>query len=857
MTFDSFWQILDAGGEIITATAEQARYLKSQWLQRLGASTACTPAIRAWTQAQADWLQRTPRRPKLLSAHSVIRIWQQIIHTHNPELTEPRALAKLAVTTDRTLLEHQIDPTRSQRLQEDDECFIRWRARYQQLLDDTHSLDAARTLEFLTTQSPNLPAATVGLWGFTHEHAQLTRWWNHCRQAGCQLIELPPVKLSSTASVCDVATEVDEQTALVNWLGQALDKHKVGMIQVQFEQLAQHQTALARLIGEKLLGKTPADTEWARAPVRFSDGQPLAQSMVVADALALLELQLATVTPNALSRFLRSAYFERDAMTQRAFHQLEVKLWTLPVLELTQAQWTQWLQTALPSTEPLLRQLREWQALRAGWQTADASVWAERFLNLLRAVRWPKGKLLSPTEEQAAQSLLRQLENLAQNSAWLPSLTLSEAVAELKLLVQDERIDMGSLQARVVFTSRYADPGLPLAGLWVAGLRAEHFPKPVEPMVWIPKDLARLVQSPGFSAEQNLLEAARIRTAWAQSASEVVYSVSRSDGKSEYTPVPWLTDGSMAALVRHTNEPTWQPMACEPYTETVFAPLPVNTRVFGGVNVIETQAECPFKAALSYRLRVRGWQFPHYGIGPMERGNWLHVALEKLYEKKKSQQELLQLSQDELASLLDTVLAAATPTTLDVLGLTNLKAVEADWLKTQMLRFIATEKQRAPFTVIATEETHETSICGLKFKFKVDRIDALNDDPSQLVLLDYKSGRPTNPVWDDEEATSLQLPIYGCFGPKPTAQVAGMALVYPGDDKPFRGYGETGMADSKSKELKPHWPALQKYIEATVSSYANGNAQAQPSESCKRCTYGMVCRVANLELEEAAEDADE
>ena len=65
--------------------------------------------------------------------------------------------------------------------------------------------------------------------------------------------------------------------------------------------------------------------------------------------------------------------------------------------------------------------------------------------------------------------------------------------------------------------------------------------------------------------------------------------------------------------------------------------------------------------------------------------------------------------------------------------------------------------RRAPFTVEATEEMAELSLGGGRVRLRLDRIDRIAQG---RVVLDYKSGRPSNPDWYGERPTHPQLLAY-------------------------------------------------------------------------------------------------
>src|SRR3954454_23900998 len=73
----------------------------------------------------------------------------------------------------------------------------------------------------------------------------------------------------------------------------------------------------------------------------------------------------------------------------------------------------------------------------------------------------------------------------------------------------------------------------------------------------------------------------------------------------------------------------------------------------GGVGVIKSQAQCPFRAFAEYRLHAQRPEDACFGFDPRERGGYLHRALEAVWKCLESSERLLQASDSELRTLLE------------------------------------------------------------------------------------------------------------------------------------------------------------------------------------------------------------
>ena len=84
--------------------------------------------------------------------------------------------------------------------------------------------------------------------------------------------------------------------------------------------------------------------------------------------------------------------------------------------------------------------------------------------------------------------------------------------------------------------------------------------------------------------------------------------------------------------------------------------------------------------------------------------------------------------------------------------------LEQQRLEALALEWLALEKQRAPFTVVATEAREAVSFGGLTVSAIVDRLDELAD--GTRAVIDYKTGSPRLSQWFGARPDEPQLPLY-------------------------------------------------------------------------------------------------
>jgi RecB family exonuclease len=201
--------------------------------------------------------------------------------------------------------------------------------------------------------------------------------------------------------------------------------------------------------------------------------------------------------------------------------------------------------------------------------------------------------------------------------------------------------------------------------------------------------------------------------------------------------------------------------------------------------------------------------------------------------------------------------------------------IEADRLQDRILDWLALERRRSPFRVVAFEEQMQFTAGGVQVNLKLDRIDALED--GARVVLDYKTGKVRPSAWFGERPDDPQLPLYGvaanaASGSGPDAgMVAAVAFaqIRPetiGFSGVVRGEGVLpdlpGNRKGEVKQAADDWPrVLQDWsvtLEDLGSGFCAGTAAVDPKNGLATC-QGSYCELAALcrihERTEASGDA--
>ncbi|NJN00063.1 MAG: PD-(D/E)XK nuclease family protein, partial [Phormidesmis sp. RL_2_1] len=141
----------------------------------------------------------------------------------------------------------------------------------------------------------------------------------------------------------------------------------------------------------------------------------------------------------------------------------------------------------------------------------------------------------------------------------------------------------------------------------------------------------------------------------------------------------------------------------------------------------------------------------------------------------------------------------------------------------------------ADATPIATEQRFEGQWQGLKVTGRIDRID---ETPSGLVLIDYKTGGSAPKGIKDANGKvkiDLQLPLYRDI----------VTALYPEQSVIDTQYFSLKTGGKLPGSSKPPSPDLPTAIENCKSALHTGNYPVQPDakqDACTYCDFDLVCR---------------
>jgi probable DNA repair protein len=753
-------------------------------------------------------------------------------------------------------------------------AFGRWCRQYRRLLEARGWVDAVVAQQWVTA-----PAATAGLEivGFDQltplQETLLTRW----AEAGVTVVRTDTARPRGHVGrvrCLDATAEID---AAARWAAGLLHEQAARRIAIVVPDLGARREAVRRTVERVLV---PA-TGLAGGPLpetqafELAAARPLAEQPVVAAALDLLELFVRSPDLAALSRLLRNPCTAAAAEEGPSRARLDARLrryegpgFGLGALERMAAE------RGCPALAAGLATARQ---LISKWpEKSNPSDCSKKIFELLMALGWP-GPGLDSAEHQAEQRWRSLVSELGACDEFTGPVRRAEAVGLLREMAGRVLFEPQELSAPLLVIDPETSAGMHFDALWVCGLDAARWPRPVSPDPFLPRALQVRHGLPAASAELAAAESRRILERLLRSADHLILSAPEVEDDAPLLPSP-LLEGIPATV----PDPGWSEARL---AVALCARRPVLERLVdgrmpavaadeagrGGARLLELQSACPFRAQAELRLGARKLEEPGVGVDAAERGDLVHKALAALWLELGSQDALAALDPEGLQAVVERAVAAALREArrdADEL-MRHLLDLESAWLAERVRDMVEADRVRAAFVVEQVEQPHIGRIGPLTLEFRPDRVDRLAD--GSLAVIDYKTGANAEvKAWLDERPRLPQLPAYvQALGGDRVSAVA-FARVRSGetgyagvarDAGLFAGLREPGSAGL----LKSYgsWAELQgawrRRLESLAAEYAGGEARLapDPGHACEYCHLGALCRIAETDAGRAVEERDD
>lgn len=537
---------------------------------------------------------------------------------------------------------------------------------------------------------------------------------------------------------------------------------------------------------------------------------------------------------------------------------------------------------ALMECETLRRRQNQFQNINA---------WAELFNKQLERLAWTPAEQLNDLQDHKepnnedhflAYCWHQILAEFKQLNFLYQSISLSQALALLKQVVQKFKYNENRQEAAIQISNSNDAAGLRYTHLWFLGLSDLQWPINKYNNPFIPISLQRKLKLPASSPKLIHDDAITTLSEFiSNTAEEVIFSYPRANASGELNPSPILSLVNTESIIEHKllkgNSLQLHPISLEIaeeissnenteiYKEDSNIPISDIKGIKGGISLIADQSECPFKAFAVHRLSSNDLSEFTYGIPSKDIGTMLHLVLEQFWGQLKSQALLSTLDKSKL----DTIIENSCDAGIEYLTKQHqyfMQGAYASLEKKRLVKLInkwlEQENLRSSFEVVAQEFKVQWQHAGLKLDFKIDRIDKIDDG---FALIDYKSGSVKTAVSDEARPSNPQLLLYASalaqnkkFHPINAllyAQVNIDASTYHGASIDEAIFPKTNYSLQKKitndyswEELKQHW---QNVLSNIAQEFIDGYVAVRPksSQSCQHCHLSSFCRIQEQQQE--------
>jgi probable DNA repair protein len=816
----------------------------------------------AWCKRSFESLSfRIEENRFLLNSFQQQWLWQEIISSskYKNQLLQITATAKQAAQAYQLAKEWAVPifPMDTY-LSEDAYAFKSWADAYEKQKQQHHWLDDASLPDYLVTHIDELKGNLnkIAFYDFDQLTTQQLKLKQALIEAGIEVEEINGEDRNKSTSVSEQTDKQSEIIAAASWAKQRLEKDENATIGIIAPNLSSIRDKVEYGFASVLTPqKWVASTETIHKPYSISLGKPLSSYALIHTAINLLSLGKRKVSINTLSALLHSPFISGateetearakfDAMLRRIGEQ-QLSLKTLYWISETRCK-------DFEQCEGFIQLLKTFEiSFLSHARKQSLRLWAITFSEWLSGFGWPGERSLNSDEHQILTAWQTALTQLSSLDGLNKPVNFSTVLFQLNRLLTETRFQPETTETPIQILGMTGAAGMQFDYLWVMNMQDDNWPAIIPVNAFIPIALQRESNIPNASADAQLATAKHITDKLIKSAKEVVFSYVNQEGDREcrLSPIIKVNEVNIVSNVYNDYKNTILASSkLETFIDINAPEIPTGQTANGGSSLFKDQSGCPFKSFARHRLHAESLQEADIGLSAAERGNLVHRALQYLWQRLKTLDNLKYRTELELNKIIQSVVSEAIKLQISQQPETftdRFTELEQQRLEQLLKQWLLIERDRGEFKVISTEEWKTILFEDIELHLRVDRVDELAD--GRCVILDYKTGAVTKNDWESDNPNDPQLPLYAVTNGQQVAAIAFASLK--------RGkMGFVGLADAE--DILPHvkqdadmaWQEKLDNWEQILITLANdfrsGIATVEPTTSaCRYCDLHSLCRI--------------
>ena len=737
--------------------------------------------------------------------------------------------------------------------------FTTWANHFTELCSQRDLIDESTALEAYANNSSfikTLPYKNIYFYHFIEMTPLQKHFITSLEQQNKSVTIIEPSSINRELFRLELETPEEEILSMATWAKEKHAQDKNAIIGCVIPTLHQRRDEVLRNFQLVFNTKTP--------PVDISAGYLLSEYTLIQHMNLCMELLSPSFDYEKLSCFLRSAHFggSEEEMFSRSQLDIELRNKSSKTTSLKKIIAIITTNAEAKGGSPLkiysqINTLLE-QSKIAASKPQSIQAWCQQWLQLLTELGWPGQRNLSSTEHQVTQRFISLMQEIEDFCTLQTHWSWHEFSLLLKTKCQQTIFQPEADKTSIQILGLLEASGMTFDYLWVIGLDDKTWPSSPSPNPFLSYELQKKYGMPHASAEREYLFCLNLQEKLINSSGSVIFSSPKYDADRKLNPSPLITNiqknvgaGLVPALFERPQELF---SILEHLTDNIAPAVSENESIAGGTSIVQLQALCPFRAFATIRLKSHHIPLPIDAPDALVRGNKIHQALELFWKKTKTSANLLKLTENALdESIKQAITITYEKNTKHEEQNAFFISLEKIRLTKLMHAWLAIEKKRPAFTVIAVEQKKEYRYKNITIRMRVDRIDQLEDDSH--VIIDYKTGSPNVQHWLGNRIKEPQLPIYCITHSATVAAVFFAQLRW--NDLCIKGIidGESEISsviafEKLSKEMRALTWSEQKIqwknnINYLLDDFINGKADVDPLEitTCTHCQLHGLCRI--------------